>query len=458
MTSKRKEILILVAICVVSAAIRLHVYFTTTPSSIGRVGVTASHTDIALSIVRNEEFSFNVARHLWIEEHLDSLVDVPIENPPAFESSERTEITYMDPGYSVMVGLISRLTHSSIHWRYIQLVQIFLDLLLSLILYSLGRQLGLSVTVSAIAPALHAVNIFLLRSVFELVQDYSVLFLVVVSVWLMLVSNSRKFARWLTWGGLFVVGGILPWFRSLFVLYPFAVFLLAATLLLLKKGSRPMLLLAAIFLVGSLALYVVPRNLQFSRAGLPFSFGRPGCFWYTFYCGQHQFDDGPIGDELARPTMFKLDSTLRDRPLLTSWNRIDSLFKGVVLADIRQSPSHYAQQCAERLVVGFFPAFYGNFNNRLTIPSAILYLGRGALFLLSGWIILFFIYYFIKGKETKSLFLLAPWIYVVFVSAPFYLQGRSLMPGIDLMMVFFMFSLAFARERFGTRFSRPTPP
>jgi hypothetical protein len=425
----------------VSAAIRLYIFFTTTPSSIGAVGVTSSHTDIALGVIRNEELSFNIDRHEWIESKRDSLVDVSISKTPDFSASKRTPITYMDPGYSIMVGLFSKITES-VNWRLIQLLQIVLDVFLSWVLYMIGREIGLSKLLSTIAPAVHAVNIFLLRPVFELVQDSAVIFLVIISLWLLIMSPRRKQLNWLRYVLLFLVGGIIPWFRSLFLLYPFFIFISVYALTIVNKIARRFVFIAFVFLAGSIVIYLVPRNVQFMRSDLPFSFGRPGCFWYTFYCGQHQFNDGPTGDELARPTVMRADPGLKERPLITSWNRIDSVFKGIVTTEIKKSPLEYGAKCARRLLIGFFPSFYGNYNNRLTIPPAFLYLAKIVLFLLSSWLIVFFFYYFRRRKDTTSLLLLVPWIYIALVSAPFYLQGRSLMPAIDLMIIFLVFSLA----------------
>jgi hypothetical protein len=427
-----------VMLAVLSFGIRAWVADRNSVSRLSQVAVSASHLDIALGIIRGEPFSFNVDRHLWIERHLDAMLDRPVTGVPEFDRSPRTPIAYMDPGYGIIIGYAYRAMGTPIDFSSVRRVQIALDVALLPVLYLLGRQIGLSRSTAVVPVAVHAVNVLLMRPVFQIVQDFSVVFLVTISLALVLSTPVRAWAKVARYVALFVCGGLLLWVRSLFVLFPMFVLLSAAGLSMWKPGMKRFVWPAAAFFAGGLCLYGAPRTFQFNHDGLPFSFGRPGCFWYSFYCGMHQFDKGPIGDALALPLAYKIAPSLNDEPLVASWTKIDALFKPIVLDEIREAPGRYLLISARRFLEALFPSFYGNYENSVGIPSPIVFGARVVLFLMSTWILIFAVRNCLSSADAPILILLTPWLYVAFVSAPFFLQGRSLMPAIDGLVITFV--------------------
>lgn len=427
----------LVVLAILSLGIRAWVAERNDVSRLSQVAVSASHLDLALGIIQGEPFSFNLDRHVWIEEHLDSLLDRPVASVPNFANAPRIPVAYMDPGYGVIIGHVFKALGRPIDFVAVRRAQIVLDVALLTIVYLLGRQIGLSGVVALIPVAVHAGNVALMRPVFQIVQDFSVVFLVLASLALVLARPSRvglKVAQYLV---LFACGGLLLWVRSLFVLFPLSLFVSVAMLGVWKPAMRRLRWTTAVFFAGGLCLFWGPRNLQFSNDGLPFSFGRPGCFWYSFYCGLHQFDAGPTGDALALRTVYMMAPELKIEPLVSSWTKIDAMLKPVVLGEIRASPGHYLAMSARRFGEALFPSFYGNYDNSVRIPGAVILVARVVLFVICAWILVFAVRQTLSPEDTPALILLLPWFYIAAVSAPFFLQGRSLMPAIDGLVIVF---------------------
>ena len=441
--------LVFAVVVIVALSIRLLIFFTSTPST-HKAGVTVSHTDIAISVLNKEEFSFNIARHSWISDNIDILLDNPISrlDIPDFSYSERTPIAYMDPGYSIMVGLISKFTNSIINWRLIQLLQIICDILLLFIIYKVGRGLGLPKLISLFPTVVHAFNFLLLRTVFQLVQDFFVIFIVIVSVWLLILKPKHQYSKVFQYFFIFLLGGILPWFRSFYVLFPLFVFFIVLFFIAIKKLPKIYLLISILFFIGCITIYVAPRYIELSQQDLSFSFGRPGCFWFPFYVGLHQFDDGPTGDTLGMAKALEIYPRLKEQPLITSWTKIDSLMKDVVISEIKESPTKYMLISSRRLIIGLFPSFYSNYDNILKIPKPIIYLGRIILFFITTIVLISFYLSLRKSKYYTGVLFLLPWFYIVLLSTPFYLQGRSLIPAIDLIIVYFFHSLVEIKKQY----------
>lgn len=439
-------------IIVLSLVLRLFIFLYTDFTK-HIIGVAASHTDIALGIMNSESFSFNVERHLWIENNLDSLTTNPIKNPPSFSNSDRAPIGYMDPGYGIFIGYLFKILNSPLDFDIIRLGQILLDIILLFLIFDIGRMVGLSKLSALIPVIIHGFNILLLRPVFELVQDHLVVFLIVFSIWLILKTPNKKRLKYLQYITLFLMGGIIPWVRSLFLLYP--LFFLSAVILfkiLKRMPNNKYLIIGSIFFLGSIILYLTPRNYTFNENDLSFSFGRPGCLWYSFYGGLHQFDDGPRGDELMRPLVMELDPSLKEKPIISSWTKMDSLLKPIFIKELKSSPLNYLVISTRRFFIGLFPCFYDNYSNRLNIPYIIIFCGRFILLIISMTIIFYAIIEFRLHAFKPSLILLIPWIYIVLVSTPLALQGRSLMPTIDLLVIFFTLATVNIYKKYGNKF------
>jgi hypothetical protein len=437
---------ILLALVVCSLTLREWIADSSSVSELSKVAVSASHLDIALGIIRGEPFSFNLDRHVWIEQRMDQLLDQPVTAVPDFADSERIPIAYMDPGWGVVVGQVYRVLGTPIDFAAVRRVQIVLDVALIGIIYVIGRQVGLSPASALIPAGIHGVNLFTMRTVFQMVQDFSVVFLVTASLALMLAQPARTSTRIVRSAALFACGGVLLWIRSLFVLFPLGVLLAIVVMSAWKPGMKRLRAPAVAFFAGSLLLFWAPRNLQFSSEGLPFSFGRPGCFWYSFYCGMHQFDSGPVGDALALQTVYSLAPELKDRPILASWTKIDELLKPVVLGEIRDAPGRYLLMSLRRFGEALFPSFYGNYHNVMGVPYPIILAGRVVLFVMCAWILVFAARQALSREDAPVLILLLPWLYIAAVSAPFLLQGRSLMPAIDGLVIVFVVALSRARQ------------
>jgi|GEM_PF-3753483 4-amino-4-deoxy-L-arabinose transferase and related glycosyltransferases of PMT family len=375
------------------------------------------------------------------------------------------------PGYPALLALIWKLTGS---YRYlpVQVVQILLSSLLPLLIYGTARRY-FGETSGRVAGILAAVNIAEARLAVVPLYDWWILFTAGIVLWLLSLAMERGFPLrgFALIGGVFAVG---VYFKSTLIIVPFFLALCLVPQIGWRRSSIGALLLAGLPLLA-LAPWMARNDRIFHRSFLTNTF-----FWASIWEGFGEVPN-PFNAYLDDRRTY-LTALLERRDLVYGSPAYDDYFRAKVLRVYEERPGFVATLWLGRLWRGLIsPAnpwglagadrpemSYTNFRLE-TGGSPFDYLRHrpGVAFvkiLQRCWdpllISLALVTLVMEWRRWREFLpLLALPLAFLAVTIPIHLEGRYLLPG-SLVLILFA-SVPVAAWMFpgrGNRTTRPDPP
>ncbi len=392
-------------------------------------------------IVVNEQ---NVSSTLnaWRSEH--RLIDPQDLPAPA---NERFVADYNDePGYAILLAGLWKLFGSE-RWIYVRLLQIAVDTLMILLIFSIGTQLSHG-KAGLIAALIYAFFLPGIELVVRPHRDIWVTFAYILSVAaiLKIARTGSKRSEVMLTVGLGLLIGCTAWMRSTIVAYGLACGL---SFFLIKRPVHALKLCA--ILLGTFVLVMTPlvkRNYD--------AFGQVmvtrGAFWHSFWAGIGQFRN-PLGivenDQVVSSYFHNLDSTA-----VYGTPRYEKVLRAEAFKFIGEHPFWYAGTVVGRAGVILSPKigrelFFQNtsiktdtgiLNRNISILPLLFVDGLMTAGLFAGiWL---------TRRQPKTLLIVTlPLLYTLATLAPFYVVGRNIMNTYFVTILFAALSAEWLWER-----------
>ena len=270
------------------------------------------------------------------EQRLRDIADFP--DPPG---STTSPLIQRMPGYPALLATVWKLTGSE---RYlpVQILQVGLSCLLPLLLYGAGRRL-FGELAGRFAGVLSCLNFAEARLAVVPLYDWWIIFIVAVVLWLLALAMKRAYpAHWfVSLGAAFAIGA---YFKSTVIAVPFFLSLSLVPLMGLRR-----MILRGVFLAGLPLLALLPwamRNERiFHRPILTNTFLWPS-IWEGF--GEEVNSFGAILDDRRTYLM----ALVENRDLQYASPEYDDYYRGKVIRAYEGDPAFMAQLWMRRFRQG----------------------------------------------------------------------------------------------------------
>lgn len=422
--TKNKILMLIVALAVIVRLIALF-YLHDYPDMAGSVSVQG---DVARNILHGHWFYLNLEAGEQVvryQNERNKIVDFEDVNLTDIDNQNITRFIGNMPGYGILLA-ITWYVFGEMRYIYLQIVQVIMDVLIILMIYSITKR-TFSEGVAKITAIMYAFFVPVVLLVITPFRNIYPLFASVAAVYLIFTlidapsGEKQKLKTYILLGALI---GVSVWIRETMFAFPLAIGLFFAYFLGAKEAAKAFAIIAIVS-VGILTPWIAVNYRDFGEF-IPLSTGG-GHGWYTGF-GEYPNKYNITFDDSA--TMAHVSSEYTN---VTPYSpEYDEILKKESVALIKDDPAAYASMLLKRMYRGFFlrnrPQAISTHPVYDTVRSLSLFT-ISALAMAGMWVSR-------KEDRKKILALIMVPAYFVFIYSPFNMDLRHVLAGSWVYIIF----------------------